>query len=67
MGAFAAYLGVQTSVMAEAKAILLGLRFAKNLNYSQGLVESDSLLLVQILNSLVQVPLLYILLEKSGK
>lgn len=46
--AFARYLGTQTSVFAEPMAILLGLRFAKDLGFYLLRIEIGSLLLVNI-------------------
>lgn len=55
IGAFAEHLGIHSSVFAEAKAILLRLRFAKRLKHTLVWVETNSLLLVNILNCLVNV------------
>lgn len=56
VGAFVELLGNQTSVFSEAKSILLGLRFAKNLGHQLVWVETDSLFLVNILNGTEDVP-----------
>lgn len=54
--AFAHYLGINTSVYTKAKAILLGLIFAKKLNYSSIWNESNSLLLMACLNNSCTAP-----------
>lgn len=60
IGAFAVHLGLhlglQSSVFAEVKAMLLDLRFAKSFNFNQVWTVTDFLLLVNSLTSLVDVP-----------
>lgn len=55
IGAFAEHLGYHSLVFAEAKVILLGLRFAKSIDLSLIWVETNPLLLVNNLNCLVDV------------
>lgn len=68
LGALAEYLGIQTSMSAEANAIWLGLSLAKSLGCRLLWIEADSLLLVNILNDLVDVPwsISYIVLDTKN-
>lgn len=65
--AFAGHLGFHSSIFAEAKTIFLGLRFAKRLDLNQVWVEIDSLILVNILNCLVDVPYSIVYIVRDTK
>lgn len=54
--AFTSFLGVQISVIAEAKAILLGLRIACLLRIPLLWIEKDSQLFISILNDMISIP-----------
>ena len=55
--AFAGCFDVGTNLQAEAKALVLGLRLCAQRNFLQQLVvESDSLVLIQILRTVYQCP-----------
>lgn len=56
IGSFPEYLGLQTSVFAKAKAIMQGITLANRLGLRVVWIETDSLLIVNSLNGLVDVP-----------
>src|SRR3954466_2847479 len=53
---FASYLGTSTSIIAEAKAIYFGLHLAKENNLTNLWIESDSEIMVKILNGAMKPP-----------
>ena len=54
--AFSAYLGQTTSLRAETWALLIGLQTCKNRGFENIRVQSDSLLLVEIIQQRIQCP-----------
>ena len=54
--ASAEFYGIQTNMVAEARALLSGLKKCVNEGRHKLEIESDSLVLVQILNSKVGIP-----------
>ncbi|XP_071917081.1 uncharacterized protein [Coffea arabica] len=54
--AFSAYLGETTSLRAEARALLIGLQSCKHRGFENISVQSDSLLLVGIIQRRIQCP-----------
>lgn len=61
------FLGPQTIVFAEAKAIVMGICLAKSLNISLLWIETDSQLSVNILNNFINIPLSILPLLKNIK
>lgn len=54
--AYATYIGISSSVYAEASAICFGLKLAQELGINNIWIETDSELLVRILNGLIDPP-----------
>lgn len=64
---YATFIGVATSVYAEANAILFGLKLAQELQLFNIWLESDSELVVKMLNGMIDPPwgIHYILMRLS--
>lgn len=54
--AFASFLGISTSIFAEAKALWMGLSYARYLGITHFWIESDSAFLVNYLNGFFETP-----------